>query len=110
MEMNQKVFCERISRLVVGGFENFWVWQLCQLSGMSISKKSTKFQLAENVSCALPKIPTGKLSHIYPLISPHICLQITKDVQSQRLTVCCHSAVLSTKNEQRNNVGFGIND
>jgi hypothetical protein len=35
------------------------------------------------------------------------CLNILKDVQSQRLTVCCHSAGLSTKKE--NEVGFGIN-
>jgi hypothetical protein len=76
---------------------------------VSISKKLKKIQLAENVSCALPKIPTGKPSHIYPLVSPYICLQITKDIHSQRLTVHCQSAVLSTKNEQRNKVGFEIN-
>jgi hypothetical protein len=37
---------------------------------VSISKKLRKIQLAENVSGSLPKIPTGKSSHIYPLISP----------------------------------------
>ncbi len=30
----------------------------------------------------------------------------TKDVQSQRLTVCCHSVGLSTKNEQELGLGF----
>jgi hypothetical protein len=53
------------------------------------------------------KVPTSKPSHIYPLVSSHICLQITKDVRSQRLIVCHHSAGLSTKKE--NKVGFGIN-
>jgi hypothetical protein len=106
MKMNQREFCGRISRLAVAGFKNFWVFQF---SSVSISKKTRKIQLAENVSCDLPKISIGKPLHIYPLVSPQICLRITKDVQSQRLTVLCHSTVLSTKNEQRNKIGFGIN-
>ncbi len=36
----------------------------------------------------------------------HIWLVLTKDVQSQRLTVCCHSVGLSTKNEQE--LGLGL--
>ncbi len=49
--------------------------------------------------------PTGKPSHL-PLISSHICLQVTKDVQSQRLTVHHHSVGLSTKNEKELRLGL----
>ncbi len=66
--------------------------------------KKSKFSicslfLAKNFPAA------GEPSHL-PLVSPHICLQITKDVRSQRLTVCCHSVGLSTKNEQELRLGL----
>jgi hypothetical protein len=58
-----------------------------------------------NFKTCSKNFPTGEPSHL-PLISPHICLQITKDVQSQKLTVCRHSVGLSTKNEQE--LGLGL--
>jgi hypothetical protein len=64
-----------------------------------------KPQKNQNFETCSKNFPTGKPSHL-PLVSPHICLQITKDVQSQRLTVCRHSVGLSTKNEQE--LGLGL--
>jgi hypothetical protein len=58
-----------------------------------------------NFKTCSKSFPTGKPSHL-SLVSPHICLQITKDVQSQRLTVHHHSVGLSTKNEQE--LGLGL--
>ncbi len=69
-------------------------------------RQTTKNPNFETCCLFLAKnFPTGKPSHL-PLISPHICLQITKDVQSQRLTVHCHSVGLRTKNEQE--LGLGL--
>ncbi len=56
-------------------------------------------------SCPAKNFPTGKPSHLL-LVSPHICLQNTKDVWSQRLTVCHHSVGLSTKNEEELRLGL----
>jgi hypothetical protein len=68
--------------------------------------KTMKNPTFETCSSFLAKnFPTGNPSHL-PLISPHICLQIAKHVQSQRLTVCLHSVGLSTKNEQELRLGL----
>jgi hypothetical protein len=64
-----------------------------------------KLQKKTNFETCSKNFPTGKPSHL-PIISPQIRLQITKDVRSQRLAVCCHSVSLSTKKEQE--LGLGL--
>jgi hypothetical protein len=76
------------------------------LKPVHCGKTTKKIQILKPVPLASPKkIPTNKPSHL-PLVSPHICLKITKDIGSQRLTVCCHSVGLSTKNEQELRLGL----
>ncbi len=74
-----------------------WVCPLRIRISRENCRKSPSF--GKCLSCPGKNFPTGKPSYL-PLVSPHICIQITTDIRSQRLAVCHHSVGLSTKNEQ----------
>ncbi len=78
---------------------------------IQISKPVHRGKPAEKSKCQnLFLVPCQKFPNWWTLTSSsrssHICLQVTKDVWSPRLTVCCHSVGLSAKNEQELRLGM----